>query len=111
MEKIIVIHIKNSWKRKLKWKSRGIRRKDKVDMATKMGQLGKGYILDIILLISEQEWQDHQLSIQTTVCFYDLFSVLGIMQDNVLITLRKQIIWSHLVTNENIKHHIGLNNF
>lgn len=79
-------------------------------MATKMGQLVKGYILDIILPISQQEWQDHQLSIQTTVCFYYLFSVLGIMQDNVLITLRKQIIWSHLVTNENINHHIVLNN-
>lgn len=32
------------------------------------------------------------------------------MQDNVLITLRKQIVWSHLVTNENANHHLGVNN-
>lgn len=60
MEKITVIHIKNSWKRKLKWKGRLIRRKYIVDIGTKMGQLGKDYVLAVALPVSQQEWQDHQ---------------------------------------------------
>lgn len=109
MEKNIIIPIKNSWERKFRWKGRVIRRKDIVDMAMKMGQLGKGYIQAVALPVSQQEWQEHQ-SIKTAVCFYCLFSVLGKMQDNILIALRKQRVWSHLVTNENTNHHLGLNN-
>lgn len=47
-------------KEKIEMNSRVIRRKYIVDIGTKMGQLGKDYVLAVALPVSQQEWQDHQ---------------------------------------------------
>jgi len=48
-EKNVIIHVKKSWNRKLKWKGRAIGRKDIVDIATKMGKLQTDHILAVVL--------------------------------------------------------------